>query len=56
MTPNPPVALITGAGSGIGRAIAERMAAGGAHVVCADIRGEQAEETASAIRAMTAVE
>ena len=43
--------LVTGAGSGIGRAIANRIAAGGGRVVCADIRGERAEDTAAAIRA-----
>jgi 3-hydroxybutyrate dehydrogenase len=32
------VALVTGAASGIGRAIAERLVAGGAHVVSADLK------------------
>jgi 3-oxoacyl-[acyl-carrier protein] reductase len=43
------VALITGAGSGIGRASAERFAAEGARVVAVDLRGEA--ETAAAIEA-----
>lgn len=41
------VALITGAGSGIGRATAERFAAEGAAVMCADIDGESAQQTAA---------
>jgi NAD(P)-dependent dehydrogenase (short-subunit alcohol dehydrogenase family) len=43
------VALVTGAGQGIGRASALALAAAGAHVVVADINGENAEATASAI-------
>jgi NAD(P)-dependent dehydrogenase (short-subunit alcohol dehydrogenase family) len=39
------VAIITGAGSGVGRASARRFAAEGARVVCADINGESAKET-----------
>jgi NAD(P)-dependent dehydrogenase (short-subunit alcohol dehydrogenase family) len=35
------IALITGAGSGIGRAIAERFVAEGAHVIAADINGSE---------------
>lgn len=34
-------AIITGAGSGMGKAMAERFAAEGAHVLCADISGAQ---------------
>ena len=43
------VALITGAASGIGRASAERMAADGAAIMCADIDGDGAEQTALTI-------
>ncbi len=44
------VVLITGAGSGIGRAGALRFAAAGARVVVADVRGEAAEETVALVR------
>lgn len=42
------VAIVTGAGMGIGKAIAERLAADGAAVVAADVRGHEA--TAAALR------
>jgi 3-oxoacyl-[acyl-carrier protein] reductase len=44
------IAVITGAGSGIGRAIAHGYAREGARVVVLDINGEAAAETAKAIR------
>ena len=44
------VALVIGAGSGIGRAAAEGLAAFGARCVAADLSLENAEATAQAIR------
>ncbi|MCV7228615.1 SDR family NAD(P)-dependent oxidoreductase [Mycolicibacterium komossense] len=44
------VAFVTGAGSGIGRAIATRLAADGAKVACVDINQAHAQETADTIR------
>jgi NAD(P)-dependent dehydrogenase (short-subunit alcohol dehydrogenase family) len=43
-------ALVTGAGAGIGRAIAYRLARGGCHVAAADVRGDRSAETADEIR------
>ena len=43
------ISIVTGAGSGIGLATAEGLAAGGAAVVCVDWKG--AEEAAASIRA-----
>jgi 2-dehydro-3-deoxy-D-gluconate 5-dehydrogenase len=44
------VAVVTGAGSGIGRACALRFAAAGATVVAADVRSDAADETARRAR------
>lgn len=45
------VALVTGAGSGMGQATSYLFADEGAHVACCDVNGETAEATAAAIRA-----
>ncbi len=40
------VVLVIGAGSGIGKAVSHRVAKEGAHIVCADVKKESAEQTA----------
>ena len=45
------IALVTGAGSGIGRATCERIAAEGGSVACTDLDGSAAEAVAQALRA-----
>ena len=43
------VALVTGAGSGLGRSFSDALAARGAYVICADIDADAAEATAARI-------
>ncbi len=45
------VVLVVGAGSGIGRIVAQRAAAEGAHVVCADLSAAAAQTTADELTA-----
>lgn len=52
MTLNDQIALVTGAGQGIGKASALAMAQEGAHVAAVDINGQTAEETSSEIMAL----
>ena len=46
------VVVVIGAGSGIGKATAHRVAHEGAHVVCADLSEEAAQETAAELLAI----
>jgi rhamnulose-1-phosphate aldolase/alcohol dehydrogenase len=43
------VVLVVGAGNGIGRAVAERVAQAGAHTVCADLDADAAQAVAEAL-------
>ena len=43
------VAIVTGAASGLGRAVAQRLASEGANVACVDLNGDGVEETAGAL-------
>jgi len=44
------IAIVTGGGSGIGRALCLKLAAAGAQVICADIDLQRAEQTVELIR------
>ena len=46
------IAIVTGSGQGIGKAVALRLAGEGADVVVADINSQRAEQTAQEIRAL----
>ena len=46
---NPRVALVTGAGSGIGRATARKLASQGYTVACVDLSGDSVQETAAGL-------
>jgi sorbitol-6-phosphate 2-dehydrogenase len=47
------IALVTGGSQGLGRALCERLAAEGCHVVVADLNGDGAKETAALITQST---
>ena len=49
---NGQVAVVTGAGSGIGQSIARRLSLEGAAVVAADIKGEAAEKLVEEIKSL----
>ena len=46
------IAIVTGAGRGLGRAIALRLAQEGAHIVAADINRQTAHETAASVETL----
>lgn len=46
------VAIVTGAGQGIGEAVAMRLAGAGAHIAVVDLNLEQAEKTAGQVRGL----
>ena len=48
-------AVVTGAGHGIGRALAERLAHEGAHVVMADVHAERAQKVAARVGGLSVV-
>jgi len=48
------VAVVTGAGSGIGLAMARKLGAEGATVICTDINADTAEETAASVEELGA--
>jgi len=48
---NGQIALVTGAGRGLGRCISEALAAAGAKIACIDVNTETLADTVAAIRA-----
>ena len=46
------IAVVTGAGRGMGRAISLQLAEGGANVAVADINAENVEDTSAAVKAL----
>lgn len=55
MTLTPSICVVTGAGSGIGKAIAQRLALEGGKVVCVDLNEQAVAATVKGIQAASGI-